>query len=184
MELVRACQHNPLPTLIGGDFNIPRNRRRIMTDLIVAGFFFSMLFDLREIDLTGRQYTWANSLPKPTYEKLHRALIGVSDHTLLLLDTGTPAFFGTNRQFKFELNWLQRQRFDERVKEIWTKTNKGRNSVQRWNNKLSALRRFLRGWAAQTNGEYKKKKAELQNTICSLDIEAEVRDLNENELEC
>jgi hypothetical protein len=56
-------------------------------------------FDLREIDLSVRQYTWANSLLIPTYEKLDRALMstewelkfplatiqaldrGVSDHT-------------------------------------------------------------------------------------------------------
>lgn len=30
--------------------------------------------DLREIDLTGRQFTWANSLPVPTYEKLDQIL--------------------------------------------------------------------------------------------------------------
>ena len=28
--------------------------------------------DLREIDLTGRQFTWSNSLHVPTYEKLDR----------------------------------------------------------------------------------------------------------------
>lgn len=62
-------------------------------------------FDLREI----RQYTWANSLPQSTYEKLDRILMitewefkyplvtvqaldrGVSNHTPLLLDTGTPS---------------------------------------------------------------------------------------------
>ena len=32
-------------------------------------------FDLREIDLTGRQFTWANSLSIPTYEKLDRVLM-------------------------------------------------------------------------------------------------------------
>lgn len=60
-------------------------------------------FDIREIDLTGRQFTWANSLPNPTYEKLDRALMliewefkyplvmvqaldrGVSNHTPLFL---------------------------------------------------------------------------------------------------
>jgi endonuclease/exonuclease/phosphatase family metal-dependent hydrolase len=69
-------------------------------------------FDLREIDLTRRQFTWANSLPKPTYERLDRALMstewefkyplvslqaldrGVSDHTPLLLDMGTPPLRG------------------------------------------------------------------------------------------
>jgi hypothetical protein len=56
-------------------------------------------FDLWEIDLMGRQFTWANSLPIPTYDKLDRILMssdweskypfvsvkaldrGVSDHT-------------------------------------------------------------------------------------------------------
>jgi hypothetical protein len=33
-------------------------------------------------------------------------------------------------------------------------------------------------------GEYKKKKVELQNIICTLDTEAEIRDLNETEIEC
>jgi hypothetical protein len=95
-------------------------------------------FDLREIDLSVRQYTWANSLLIPTYEKLDRALMstewelkfplatiqaldrGVSDHTPLLLDTKSPAFVGCNRLFKFELCWLQREDFHDHVKEIWS----------------------------------------------------------------
>ena len=32
-------------------------------------------FDLWEIELTGRQFTWANSLTVPTYEKLDRVLM-------------------------------------------------------------------------------------------------------------
>lgn len=87
-------------------------------------------------------------------------------------------------QFKFELNWFFREGFDERIKEIWTKTAKGLNSIQRWNNKLSALCRFLREWAAQTNVAYKKKKSELQNSISSLDTTIEVRDLTEHEQVC
>jgi hypothetical protein len=81
-------------------------------------------FDLREIDLTGRQYSWENSLTTPTYEKLDRVLMtiewefkfplvslhaldrGVSDHTPLFLDTGSPAFLGICRPFRFELNWF------------------------------------------------------------------------------
>ena len=34
--------------------------------------------DLREIDLSGRQYTWANRKPNPTFEKLDRVLASVS----------------------------------------------------------------------------------------------------------
>lgn len=73
-ELVRAFQQNPLPTLIGGDFNIMRNsRERIMNNDRFSNpwpFLFNVVidsFDLKEIDLTGRQFiTWANSLPHPT----------------------------------------------------------------------------------------------------------------------
>ena len=62
--------------------------------------------DLREIELSGRKFTWANALPNPTFEKLDRVLAsveweqkfpfvtvqalsrGISDHTPLLLDSG------------------------------------------------------------------------------------------------
>ena len=33
--------------------------------------------DLRELELSGRQFTWANSLPIPTYEKFKRVLTSV-----------------------------------------------------------------------------------------------------------
>jgi len=79
-ELVRACQQNPLPTLIGGDFNILRSSKDKNNDRYVDRwpFLFNAVIDsvdLREIDLTGRQFTWANSLTKPTYERLDRALM-------------------------------------------------------------------------------------------------------------
>jgi endonuclease/exonuclease/phosphatase family metal-dependent hydrolase len=79
-------------------------------------------FDLREIELSGRQFTWANSLPDLTYEKLDRVLMsiewelkyplvtvraldrGISDHTPLILETGDPAFSGQPKQFKMELS--------------------------------------------------------------------------------
>ena len=69
-------------------------------------------FDLREIELTGRQFTWANSLTDPTYEKLNMVLMttkwelkyplvtvhaldrGVSNHAPLLSETGDPVFSG------------------------------------------------------------------------------------------
>ena len=79
--------------------------------------------------MTGRQSTWANSLPDPTYEKLDRVLMttecefkyplvtvhaldrGVSDHTPLLLDTREPSYRGIAKQFKMELSWLAREDF-------------------------------------------------------------------------
>ena len=70
------------------------------------------MVELREIDLTGRQFTWANSLPTPTYETLDQVLTSVewehkfplvtvhplnraiSDHTTLLVDSGEATHVG------------------------------------------------------------------------------------------
>jgi endonuclease/exonuclease/phosphatase family metal-dependent hydrolase len=76
--------------------------------------------NLREIELSMHQFTWANNLRTPTFEKLDRILVsvewedkypqvmvralyrGISDHAPLLLDTGTPSQ-PKARGFKFEL---------------------------------------------------------------------------------
>ena len=65
--------------------------------------------NLRELEMTGRRYIWANYAEVPTYEKLDRILVTtdweqtfslasiqaltreISDHTPLLLDTREPS---------------------------------------------------------------------------------------------
>jgi hypothetical protein len=79
-ELVQACNKEKLPLLLGGDFNIIRNpseknnarfddRWPFLFNAIIDGL------DLRELEMSGRKYTSANSLPNPTYEKLDRVLV-------------------------------------------------------------------------------------------------------------
>ena len=203
-ELVRTCQQNPLPTLIGGDFNIMRHsKENNKTNFNPRWpFLFNAVidsFDLREIELTGRQFTWANSLRDPTFEKLDRVLMstewefkypmvtvhaldrGVSDHAPLLLDTGNSSFTGNSKQFKMELSWLSHEDFRERVAEIWNKPVNGQNAVQRWNRKMGALRKHLRGWAKHQHGDYKIQKRNLQEMVTSLDTLAEARVLTDDE---
>ena len=73
--------------------------------------------DLREIDLSVRQYTWASRRENPTFEKLDRFLANVeweqkyplvkvhaltrtgSDHTPLLIDFGEQAHLGNKSLF-------------------------------------------------------------------------------------
>jgi hypothetical protein len=79
-KLVRTCQQNPLPTLIGGDFNIMRNSKVKNNDRFNKRwpFLFNAMidsFDLWEIELFGCQFTWVNSLPTPMFEKLDRVLM-------------------------------------------------------------------------------------------------------------
>jgi hypothetical protein len=33
------------------------------------------ILDLREVSMVGRQFTWANNLPDPTYKKLDRVMM-------------------------------------------------------------------------------------------------------------
>jgi hypothetical protein len=57
-ELVHSCNHERLPLCIGGDFNIIRNSSEKSNDRFNAVIDS---LDLREIDLSGRKFTWANS---------------------------------------------------------------------------------------------------------------------------
>jgi hypothetical protein len=87
--------------------------------------------------MVGRQFTWANSLPDPTYEKLDRVLMDtdwedkyplvsvralerierLSDHAPILLTTRIPKL-PCKRPFKFKLGWLQREGFHDMVKNV------------------------------------------------------------------
>ncbi|XP_037427211.1 uncharacterized protein LOC119292489 [Triticum dicoccoides] len=113
-ELARLYHDNPLPCLVGGDFNIIRNGKEKNKPMLNEqwSFMFNAIIEqagLRELPLNGRRYTWANNQEDPTFEKLDRVLMcpaweekypltilqafarEVSDHTLLFLDTGSNA---------------------------------------------------------------------------------------------
>jgi hypothetical protein len=124
-----------------------------------------------------------NRLQKPTYEKLDRVLVStdwelqypnvtvhtltreISDHTPLLVDTRNSPMLNKAKSFKFELSWLLKDGFYEMVAEIWNREEKGITSIDRWQNKISYLRKYLRGWVKHTNGTYKKEKKELTEKI-------------------
>jgi hypothetical protein len=79
-ELVQACRGEWLPLCIGGDFNIIRNTSENNNDRFDERwpFLFNAVIDsldLREIEMSGRRFTWANSRRVPTYERLDRVLI-------------------------------------------------------------------------------------------------------------
>jgi hypothetical protein len=78
-ELVQACRKVSLPLLVGGDFNIIRSPSEKNNDNYDNQwpFLFNAIIDglnLRDMDMSGRKFTWANSKSVPTYEKLDRVL--------------------------------------------------------------------------------------------------------------
>lgn len=106
---MRICGDERLPILVGEDFNIIKRHKEKNNDNFngIWSFMFNMIIeslDLREIELTGRQFMWANTLLVPTYEKLDRVLTiveweqkfrlvmvqapqrAIFDHTPLLVD--------------------------------------------------------------------------------------------------
>ena len=112
-----------------GYFNIIKIQAKKNNDKFETrwSFLFNAIIDsldLRDLDLSGRRFTWANSLPKPTYERLDRVLVSkdreqhfplaivtslsreISDHTPLLLDTRDSGSANKQQMFKFELGWL------------------------------------------------------------------------------
>jgi response regulator RpfG family c-di-GMP phosphodiesterase len=149
-----------------------------------------------------RQFTWANSLPDPTYEKLDRVLMDtdwedkfplvtvralehierLSDHAPILLSTGTPRPI-CRKQFKFELGWLHRDGFHDMVKKVWERPVRGHSPIERWNNKLRVVRKHLSGWARHITSILKKEKQRLSAIIDELEALAEVRLLSSHEIE-
>ena len=157
--------------------------------------------DLKEIGLLGRQYTRENNRDTPTYEKLDRVLSNVeweqkfpmvtvramtqagSDHTPLLLDSGTHAHMGNKAHFSFELAWLRQDGFYDMVAAEWNAVNKGASPIEVWQNKIRHLRKFLKGWAKNQSCKHKKEKEKWLKIIDELDIKAESIPLSASERE-
>jgi hypothetical protein len=81
-----------------------------------------------------------------------------SDHMPLLIDAGSPANIGKNNHFYFELSWLRKEGFFEMVRDKWVSVSAGDSPVGTWQNKIRCLQQYLRGWARNMSGEYKKEK--------------------------
>jgi exonuclease III len=203
-ELVRICEEENLPILVGGDFNIIRRKEEKNNDNFNSRwpFMFNAIIeslDLREIVLSGRQYTWANRRNTPTYEKLDRVLASVSweqkfplvsvqalprsgsDHTPLLVDSGDQVYNGNKTHFSFELAWLKLDGFAEMVTKEWSTFSAGSTPMEIWQNKIRHLRQFLRGWAKNLSGTYKVEKEKLLSIIDTLDCKAETTPLDMEE---
>lgn len=79
MELVQTCTKLSDHVHVGGDFYIIRSPQENNVGYEDRWHFpFNVVIDsldLRELDLSNRKYTWANSSKTPTYERLDRILV-------------------------------------------------------------------------------------------------------------
>jgi exonuclease III len=167
-ELTNTCSKENLPFIIGGDFNImrkPEDKSSGDFDNKWPSLFNAVIksLDLREIVMTGRQYTWAGSGDNLTYEKLDRVLVStewennfslamveatdrnISDHTPLVMPTGASTHQYGTRPFRFERGWLLKEGFYDMVANIWRSENSGSSPLERWQSKIRRVRQHLRG---------------------------------------
>jgi exonuclease III len=125
-ELVRVCSKETLSLIIGGDFNIIHRPDEKNNDNYNDRwpFLFNAVIDtlnLRELEMVGRKFTWANNLQNQTFKKLDRILVctdfeskypvssiralsnEISDHTPLFNSTNSPSLA---YQPQSSLNWV------------------------------------------------------------------------------
>jgi hypothetical protein len=69
------------------------------------------------------------------------------------------------------------------VKEVRESENRGRSPMERWQNKIRRLRRFLRGWARNLVSQNKKHKLDLLAKIDVFDRKAETSLLSPQKVE-
>ena len=81
-----------------------------------------------------------------------------SDHTPLLIDSRDQAHLGNKPHFSFELSWFRQSDFYEVVSREWSNCVSNGSPIEQWQNKIRHLRQFLKGWAKNKCGEYKKQK--------------------------
>jgi hypothetical protein len=171
-----VCSKDTLPIIIGGDFNIIRSPDEKNNENYNDRwpFLFNAVIDtlnLRELELTGTKFTWANRLQNQTFEKLDRILVytdfeskyplsamvalsrEISNNTPLLFSTNSPSL-AYQPQFKFELGWLLRDGFCDMVRDVWFSVIVEGNPLERWQAKIRRLHQYLRGWAKNVSGAY------------------------------
>jgi exonuclease III len=190
-EFLRICSKETLPLVIGGDFSIIRRPGEKNNNNYSDRwpFLFNVVIDtlnLRELEMSCRRFTWANHMQNQTFEKLDRVLVcndfefkfphstlhalsrEISYHTPLFLNTNNPSS-SYQPQFKFELRWLMREGFCDMVQDVWNSVIVTGTPLERWQAKIRRLRQYLRGWAKNISGAYKKEKQTLLNKLDEID---------------
>jgi hypothetical protein len=138
--MVHLCSHEQLHILISVDFNMLRNPSDKNKDNYEHWwpFLFNSVidcFNLWELKMSGRRFTWANSLPIPLANVIALSR-DISDHTPLLLDNVRAPSSRNQSLFKFELGWLLRDVFVDMVKEIWESVSEEEDSMRHWQAKI------------------------------------------------
>jgi hypothetical protein len=199
-DLSDICRDQSLPLLIGGDFNLLRGSNEKNKALKPSRWndmfnYIINTYELREIDMSGGQFTWSNNQAVPTLEKLDRFLASkewellfplttvhklsreISNHSPIILDT-MEGRENQNKEFRFDNRWLKEENFLPKVYRIWSQLVRARDSLSCFQQKLKNLMKFLKGWGANIRGRDIKKKKELTQELVDLEVAEEIMNLS------
>jgi hypothetical protein len=99
------------------------------------------------------------------------------------MSTGNGTHSNKQPLFKFELGWFLREGFSKMVTQVWQNESRGIIPLQKWQFRIQKLHQFLRGWAKNTSGTYKKEKEEIIRKADELDKKAETHVLSAQEID-
>ena len=165
-ELSHFFASNTEPMIVGDGFNIIRYSNENSTLNGVHRYtplFNSIIqfYELRELIMNGRMFTWSNNQENPVFEKLDRVLVTkewedlfpqatvnrlpreVSDHNPLIVSTAKKESLPFI-QFRFDLSWLKNPEFFALVEKIWNKPCRAKPLLIRYNRNLSCSNNFLK----------------------------------------
>lgn len=100
----------------------------------------------------------------------------IRDHTPLLLDLGS-SLSPPRKPFRFEKWWLEVDNFGLLVTTNWNLPCRHTDALEIWQFKIRRLRKFLKGWNANTVSNLKKQKQSLTTEFMCLDIMSESQPL-------
>lgn len=192
-ELALFYSKSKEPFIVGGDFNIirfPHEKNKPGSRSRHTDNFNAVIsaFEHREITMTGGKFTWTNNQIDPTLERLDRALMSrvwedafpcvvinklpreISDHNPLLLTTDVTQP-SKHLTFIFELAWLAQQEFYAIISGILNKACFAETTFDRIQIKLKRCKQYLKGWGFSLQGERKKRKAEIQESLKKIEME-------------
>lgn len=167
-ELDEIMENWDGPTVLGGDFNLVRNRSEKTSGNVNSQWTFCFndrinRFGLIELKVSSKKYTWANNqdnLIVATLDKIFvtthweskspRSLVEAlpkygSDHTPLLLDSGENVR-RPEKVFKFEKWWLYEEAFANVVQQAWNAPCGTTDPMDIWQTKLRLVRKKVKGW--------------------------------------
>jgi hypothetical protein len=80
LDLGLVCSNQDLSLSVGDDFNLlrgPADKNKTIRHIRWNGIFNYIIntYEMRELEMTGVQFTWSNNHDFPTLEKLDRFLV-------------------------------------------------------------------------------------------------------------